>query len=74
MTTEQLYRAAYQWLRVKKEQGREEAEKSAILCAEFSELIFRQYREETECYKRLAEDAMACSPPKPIIIERSGTR
>lgn len=68
MTKEQLYRTAYQWLRVKKEQGREEAEKSAILCADFSELIFKCYREEAEAYKRMVEEEYAYRPPMPIIV------
>ena len=71
MTKENLFRTAYEWLRTRKEMHREEAEKSAVLCAEFAELIYMQYRQESEAYKKLAEEAWAYAPPKPIIISRA---
>ena len=70
MTREKLYRVAYDWMRSRKEATREDAEKTAPLCAEFAELIFGCYRQETEAYKKVAEDALKYAPPKPIIVMR----
>jgi hypothetical protein len=37
--------------------------------AEFADLMTKQLSFERDTYKKLAEDALACSPPKPMLID-----